>query len=90
MAFDFPTNPLVGQIYTSPDNKTVYGWNGYAWLIGNVADSNAGPFLLRAGDSMSGYLSLHAVPFDVNHAATKGYVDAAVAGLVSTLKSGGG
>jgi hypothetical protein len=78
VAFDFPASPANGQIFNT--GTTTYTWNGVAWMthggdpgagIGNPAD-----FVLKAGDTMTGFLTLSADPVNPLHAATKQYVDA--------------
>jgi Chaperone of endosialidase len=38
-------------------------------------------WVMRSGDTMTGYLTLHAHPTQPMHAATKGYVDSAIGGI---------
>ena len=44
MAFDFPSNPTSGQVFTS-DNGVSYTWNGDVWIAGvsGEATTGAGP-----------------------------------------------
>jgi len=86
MAFDFPSNPAPDTVFTSSDGTTVYVWNGYAWMMGGGASPGVGgsvldDYVLKAGDVMTGYLTLSGDPLDPQHAATKEYVDAQIAGL---------
>lgn len=47
MAIDFPTAPLVGQIFTNPSNGYVYEWDGSKWIISpSVATSTTGQFIV--------------------------------------------
>lgn len=71
MAFDFPTSPTVGDTYTS--GGVTYRWDGVAWVGGPIVD--AGAYVLKAGDTMSGPLVLPADPTAALQAATKQYVD---------------
>jgi hypothetical protein len=74
MSFDFPANPPLGQIYVKDD--IVYEWNGYAWVRGvGLSIIQPSDYVLKAGDTMIGFLSLHADPSANMHAATKQYVD---------------
>jgi len=79
MAFDFPLNPAPGTIYTSPDGLTTYEWSGYAWMMGTSGLGAGGgapsDYVLKAGDTMGGFLTLAADPALPMHAATKDYVD---------------
>ena len=31
MAYNFPSNPVAGDSYTSPDGRLTYAYNGFAW-----------------------------------------------------------
>jgi hypothetical protein len=75
MAFDFPSSPVVDQVYT--DNGVTYVWNGYGWQTG-TGGSEIGLYVLKTGDTMSGPLSIPE-PTASAHAATKQYVDSAIA-----------
>lgn len=70
---DFPAGPVLGQIFTS--GNVTYVWNGYAWAVDSAGGGGAG-FVLKAGDTMTGFLTLSADPVQPLHAATKQYVDA--------------
>jgi hypothetical protein len=50
-------------------------------------DAAAAPKVNRAGDTLTGFLSLHSAPIDASHATTKQYVDAADTLLNATLRS---
>lgn len=65
MAYNFPDAPTPGQVFEK------WTWNGQAWVL------TAGDFVKRAGDTMSGHLSLPTGPAAAN-AVRKDYVDAAV------------
>lgn len=73
MAMDFPAGPVLGQVYTS--GGATYTWNGYAWASGGGAAGSA-DYVLKAGDTMTGFLTLSANPVQPMHAATKQYTDA--------------
>lgn len=47
-----------------------------------------GRYINTSGDTMTGFLSLHASPTQPSHASTKQYVDEAVSGLASAVTSG--
>jgi microcystin-dependent protein len=75
LAFDFPTDPVVGQVYGSAGDT--YEWNGYAWIVsGGDLPGEIRDYVLKAGDSMTGPLVLPGDPTFDAEAATKGYVDA--------------
>lgn len=78
MAFDFPSAPVPGQIYTL--GTATYEWNGYAWMAsaGGSTPLPGGTYVLRAGDTMTGFLTLSGQPTAPLHAATKAYVDVKV------------
>ena len=42
MAFDFPTTPVLDQIYTSVDGIT-FAWDGQAWMKGSGSGTVAPP-----------------------------------------------
>jgi len=72
MAYDFPANPAVGQSY--PTGDKTYVWNGYAWSLDPIPGLPGGSeYVLRAGDTMTGHLTLN--PVNPLHAATKQYID---------------
>lgn len=71
MAFDFPSSPTPGQVYTTPIN-TAYIWDGEKWTGGATPPSS---FVLKAGDTMTGALTLSGDPAAPLVAATKQYVD---------------
>jgi hypothetical protein len=98
MAFHRPSKYAV-RFGLDNDNKLKVG----GWSMGNVAyeilnssnwstyipnqASNDGRYVLKAGDTMSGFLTLNANPTSNFHAATKQYVDNAVGGGTSGLVS---
>jgi len=79
-AFDFPASPTNGQTYSL--NGVLFTYNGYGWK----QQSASGPVdaayvdaadalrVLKAGDTMSGHLSLPTAPAAAN-AVRKDYVD---------------
>ena len=73
--FDFPSNPTVGQEYTS--GGVTYIWNGYGWSVGTAGSGGGGTgnYVLKTGDTMTGPLVLPADPTANLQAATKQYVD---------------
>jgi hypothetical protein len=60
-AYDFPATtgqPTDGSfLYTAPTGE-VYSWNGYAWVI--ASGTNINVYVKKAGDTMSGALSVPA------------------------------
>jgi len=98
MSFHRPSKYAV-RLGLDTDNKLKVG----GWSMGNVAyeilnsnnwstyipnqTSNDLRYILKAGDTMSGFLTLNANPTSNLHAATKQYVDSAVGGGTSGLVS---
>lgn len=71
-AIDFPPNPAIGDIFDVP-GAGIYQWDGIVW-------TRLPPYVLKSGDTMTGPLILpRQPPIDELHAATKEYVDRAVA-----------
>ena len=83
MAFDFPNAPVLDQVYTQ--NGVSYVWNGYGWTTGSGGSAGAGDYVLKAGDTMLGFLTLNADPTAAMHSVTKQYVD----NLLSAMFPGG-
>src|SRR5215471_13498318 len=54
MAFDFPSSPTLNQVYTS--GGVTYVYNGQGWTLQPSFDPTE--FVLKAGDTMSGSLSI--------------------------------
>jgi hypothetical protein len=81
MGFNFPSTPTVGQLYPDPALTGVaqYKWSGLAWVAQAVAGANE--FVKKSGDAMSGFLTLHADPDAAMKAATKQFVDNAIASV---------
>jgi len=79
VAFDFPSNPAVNDVYNS--GTATYTWNGYAWMVSSDASGGGTPadYVLKAGDTMTGPLVLPGDPTQPLQAATKAYVDAITA-----------
>jgi hypothetical protein len=71
LAFDFPAGPAPGTVYGS------YTYDGEKWMMtgGATGGGNPADFVLKAGDTMTGFLTLNADPTAPLHAATKGYAD---------------
>lgn len=68
-------NARPGEIVFRNDSKTMEVYDGATW---NPAGGSGSEFVLRAGDTMTGALRLHAghtVPANANEAASKFYVD---------------
>jgi hypothetical protein len=81
MGFNFPSTPTIGQLYPDPALTDIaqYKWDGTAWLAQAVAGANE--FVKKSGDAMSGFLTLHANPDAAMKAATKQFVDNAIASV---------
>lgn len=60
------------------------------FIFKNPIPGTIGSFVLKQGDVMTGFLQLHADPTDPFHAATKQYVDNAIAGGSNFLPLTGG
>ena len=85
MAMDFPALPVDGQVYTPPGAPDyIYHSASTAWEIQTSGNNSA--FVAKAGDVMSGLLTLSGAPVNSNHAATKAYADSGDSARV--LKSG--
>lgn len=86
MAFDFPASPAVDQIYNA-GGGLLFSWDGAAWRkgAGSGAGATPGQYVLKAGDTMLGFLTLNATPTQPLHAATKAYVDAITQNLPTGL-----
>ena len=78
-ALDFPNSPTVDQIFSS--GGTVWTWDGVKW--NGTATSPA--FVQKAGDTMTGALTLPADPTAALQAATKQYADLKVAKTGDTM-----
>lgn len=63
------------------DGSTILLQNGVFSLNVNLFT----PYVKLSGDTMSGYLTLHADPISAMHAATKGYIDSGLSALSSGL-----
>lgn len=91
-AADDATNKANAVLGTSTDGttaNTVYGAKAAAaeaLAAANNAKDNANGRVAKAGDAMTGFLTLHAAPTADMHAATKKYVDEAKSSAISTLK----
>ena len=47
MALDFPSAPLVGQVYTNPSNGYTYEYDGSKWVISpSLATTTTGQFIV--------------------------------------------
>jgi len=42
MAFDFPSSPVIDQVYTSADG-IMYAWDGVAWMKGSGSGTGGVP-----------------------------------------------
>ena len=87
---DFPSSPTVGQKYPSPSVAGVptYTWDGEKWSTASNGSTGGGVTqtyvdtqdalrVAKAGDVMTGNLTLTVTPLATNHAVNKGYVDTA-------------
>jgi hypothetical protein len=77
MAFNFPVTPALNATHT--EFGVTYVWNGEIWVQGSSA-AVASPYVLKAGDAMTGVLSLidpdPVAPVQATH---KKYVDRLIA-----------
>jgi len=47
MALDFPSSPLIGQVYTNPSNGYTYEYDGSKWTISpSLATTSTGQFIV--------------------------------------------
>jgi hypothetical protein len=75
MAFDFPANPAINDVYT--DGTISYTWDGEVWRGGGAT---SGQYVLKVGDTMTGPLVLpSADPSIDEHSTHKRYVDEQIA-----------
>jgi hypothetical protein len=72
---DFPVNPTIGQQFTTAG--VTWTWDGFKWTL--TPPPTAVAYLPLAGGVMTGALTLAADPTLPLQAATKEYVDTAVA-----------
>jgi hypothetical protein len=77
-AIDFPTSPIIGTKWPQPAiaGTPVYTWDGEKWTTYGV--SIAGLYVAKAGDVMSGHLSLPTAPAAAN-AVRRDFVESAIA-----------
>ncbi|NDB66273.1 MAG: hypothetical protein EB168_11505, partial [Euryarchaeota archaeon] len=83
-----PTNPLHAATKQYVDQEIAgltFDSSTIDNLIGEVIDSD--DLVHVAGDTMTGFLTLHSDPSDSMHAATKSYVDAQITALDSAMDS---
>jgi hypothetical protein len=73
---DFPLNPTIGQQFAAAG--VTWTWDGFKWTM--TPPPAAGAFLPLSGGTLTGPLTLAGDPTLPLQAATKQYVDAAVAG----------
>jgi hypothetical protein len=77
---DFPNSPVSGQTFVS--NNIVYVFNGVAWVVTNApGPPSLDDYVLKAGDTMTGRLTLSADPVNPLDAATKQWVESLISGL---------
>lgn len=69
------------RLTPNADNSTITLQNGVFSLNTNLFSS----YVKLSGDTMGGYLTLHAYPLSSMHAATKGYIDSGLSALASTI-----
>jgi hypothetical protein len=75
--FNFPSDPVLDQVHT--EGTVTYIWNGYGWLMQSQSPDER--YVNITGDTMEGDLILVHHPVLPMEAATKQYVDDAVAGM---------
>lgn len=64
-----PTTPATGELWYDTSIPQLKIWDGGAWV--SVADR----YVLKSGDTMTGFLTLSADPINALHATTKQYTD---------------
>lgn len=80
MAYDFPASPVMDQAFITANR--IYIWNGYAWISAGSVGYSEDVFVKKAGDTMTGTLTLNADPADPMVATTKQYVDRRVDDII--------
>lgn len=83
------TNALLGADTDAATALTLHGLKKAVTAAANAADAaddNADTRVAKAGDTMAGFLTLHAAPTSNLHAATKKYVDDAKSSAISTVR----
>lgn len=81
MAFDFPSTPNPGDLFTDPTTGAVYQWNGYAWIGGvtgiglqTIKETRylvAGAYTFTRDPKSSGFADIHLIgAFGVRVAVT--------------------
>lgn len=81
-------NAVLGSDADASTATTVYGVKKAAVAAANAAtaaNDNANTRVLKSGDTMAGFLTLHNAPTDDMHAATKKYVDDAKSSAISIV-----
>ena len=54
-----PNNPAVGDQYTNDNTGVTYQWDGERWfVISTEAADNAATYVKKAGDTMTGGLTV--------------------------------
>lgn len=85
-----PTGVATGMIRWSTANNKWQKYNGSSWAdlsssyainVTSLGGQVAANYLLKAGGTMTGFITLHAAPTADLHAATKKYADDKVAAL---------
>lgn len=71
---------------TGSISSDLHAMTGYTSNAGSVY-TNIDSRVLRSGDTMTGFLELHADPTNPMHAATKQYVDSIASSVVTTWKA---
>jgi len=83
MAFDFPAAPVDGQEFTPPGGPT-YVFKDPTWTV-KTSQVPSDAYVKKAGDVMTGALTLPGNPANALEAATKQYVDANAGGGANPL-----
>lgn len=78
--------PTGGQLATMPDGELLF-FDEQASSWSPIKAPDLDKYVKKAGDTMSGFLTLHADPTNDSHAATKHYVDARDEALNTELKT---
>lgn len=82
-----PSNPLTGQLWFNTTNGTLQCYDGVAYATDTSIIPNklyVDSKVAKAGDTMTGFLTLSADPTSALHAATKQYVDTEITSVVAT------